>query len=129
MRAVVDGELIELASPPKLNKKINHSISVVVDRVVVNRDDRGRLADSVETALKLSDGLVEITRHDDKSSHLFSERYGCPDCGTSLAELEPRQFSFNSPFGACPKCGGLGTRREVSEDLILGDGSLPFPKV
>ena len=128
VRAVVDGELIELASPPKLNKKINHSISVVVDRVVVNRDDRGRLADSVETALKLSDGLVEITRHDDKSSHLFSERYGCPDCGTSLAELEPRQFSFNSPFGACTKCGGLGTRREVSEDLILGDGSLTIPE-
>ncbi|HEY8310527.1 MAG TPA: excinuclease ABC subunit UvrA, partial [Gemmatimonadaceae bacterium] len=128
VRAVVDGELIELATPPKLNKKTNHSISVVVDRVVVNRDDRGRLADSVETALKLSDGLVEITRHDDKSSHLFSERYGCPDCGTSLAELEPRQFSFNSPFGACPKCGGLGTRREVSEDLILGDASLTIPE-
>lgn len=128
VRAVVDGELIELATPPKLNKKTNHSISVVVDRVVVSRDDRGRLADSVETALKLSDGLVEIKRHDDNSSHLFSERYGCPDCGTSLAELEPRQFSFNSPFGACTKCGGLGTRREVSEDLILGDGSLTIPE-
>jgi len=128
VRAVVDGELIELASPPKLNKKLNHSISVVVDRVVVDRDDRGRLADSIETSLKLSDGLVEITRQDDKSSHLFSERYGCPDCGTSLAELEPRQFSFNSPFGACPKCGGLGTRREVSEDLILGDASLTIPE-
>ena len=99
-RAMVDGEMVELASPPKLNKKLNHSISVVVDRVVVNSDDRGRLADSVETALKLSDGLVEVTRHDDNSSNLFSERYGCPDCGTSLPELEPRQFSFNSPFGA-----------------------------
>ena len=128
VRAVVDGDFIELAAPPKLNKKLNHSISVVVDRVVVNRDDRGRLADSVETALKLSDGLVEITRHDDDTSHLFSERYGCPDCGTSLAELEPRQFSFNSPFGACTKCGGLGTRREVSEDLILGDASLTIPE-
>ena len=128
VRAVVDGDLIELAAPPKLNKKLNHSISVVVDRVVVNRDDRGRLADSVETALKLSDGLVEVKRYDDNSSSLFSERYGCPDCGTSLAELEPRQFSFNSPFGACPKCGGLGTRREVSEDLILGDGSLTIPE-
>jgi excinuclease ABC subunit A len=128
VRAVVDGELVELASPPKLNKKVNHSISVVVDRVVVDPDDRGRLADSVETALKLADGLVEISRQDDKSSHLFSERYGCPDCGTSLAELEPRQFSFNSPFGACPKCGGLGTRREVSEDLILGDASLTIPE-
>ncbi len=128
VRAVVDGELLELATPPKLNKKLNHSISVVVDRVVVNPDDRGRLADSVETALKLSDGLVEVRRQDDNSANLFSERYGCPDCGTSLPELEPRQFSFNSPFGACPKCGGLGTRREVSEDLILGDGSLTIPE-
>jgi len=128
VRAVVDGELVELASPPKLNKKLNHSVSVVVDRVVVNSDDRGRLADSVETALKLSDGLVEVTRHDDNSSTLFSERYGCPDCGTSLTELEPRQFSFNSPFGACSKCGGLGTRREVSDDLILGDASLTIPE-
>jgi excinuclease ABC subunit A len=128
VRAMVDGEMVELASPPKLNKKLNHSISVVVDRVVVNSDDRGRLADSVETALKLSDGLVEVVRRDDNSSNLFSERYGCPDCGTSLTELEPRQFSFNSPFGACPKCGGLGTRREVSEDLILGDASLTIPE-
>ncbi|MDQ6736634.1 MAG: excinuclease ABC subunit UvrA [Gemmatimonadota bacterium] len=128
VRAIVDGELIELASPPKLNKKVNHSISVVVDRVVVNPDDRGRLADSVETALKLADGLVEVVRHDDNSHNLFSEKYGCPDCGTSLPELEPRQFSFNSPFGACPKCGGLGTRREVSEDLILGDASLTIPE-
>jgi excinuclease ABC subunit A len=128
VRAVVDGDLVELASPPKLNKKLNHSVAIVVDRVVVNRDDRGRLADSVETALKLSEGLVEVKRHDNDSSNLFSERYGCPDCGTSLTELEPRQFSFNSPFGACVKCGGLGTRREVSEDLILGDASLTIPE-
>ncbi|MEO8946160.1 MAG: excinuclease ABC subunit UvrA [Gemmatimonadaceae bacterium] len=128
VRAIVDGELVELASPPKLNKKLNHSVAVVVDRVVVNREDRGRLADSVETALKLADGLVEVKRLDNDSSNLFSERYGCPECGTSLAELEPRQFSFNSPFGACAKCGGLGTRREVSEDLILGDGSLTIPE-
>ncbi|MDQ2891045.1 MAG: excinuclease ABC subunit UvrA, partial [Gemmatimonadota bacterium] len=128
VRGVVDGVLVELSAPPKLNKKLNHSISVVVDRVVVSADDRGRLADSVETALKLADGLVEVSRHDDNSSNLFSERYGCPDCGTSLPDLEPRQFSFNSPFGACPKCGGLGTRREVSEDLILGDASLTIPE-
>ncbi|HXC26153.1 MAG TPA: excinuclease ABC subunit UvrA, partial [Gemmatimonadaceae bacterium] len=124
VRAVVDGTLVELAAPPKLNKKLNHSISVVVDRLVVRADDRGRLADSVETALKLTDGLVEVTRHDDESMHLFSEKYGCPDCGLSMPELEPRHFSFNSPFGACPDCGGLGTRKEVSEDLILGDPSL-----
>jgi len=128
VRAVVDGEVIELASPPKLNKRINHSISVIVDRLVVRADDRSRLADSVETALRLADGLVEVKRYDDSSVNLFSERYGCPVCGTSMPELEPRQFSFNSPFGACPKCGGLGTRREVSEALILGDASLTIPE-
>ena len=107
-----------------MNKKLNHSISVIVDRLVVRPDDRGRLSDSVETGLKLTDGLVEVKRHDDESVHMFSEKYGCPDCGTSMPELEPRHFSFNSPFGACPDCGGLGTRKEVSEDLILGDASL-----
>ncbi len=125
IRAIVDGTLIELASPPKLNKRQNHDVSIVVDRLAVRADDRGRLTDSVETALKLAEGLVEVVRHGaDKSTHLFSERYGCPDCGISMPELEPRHFSFNSPFGACQSCGGLGTRREVSEELILGDPAL-----
>jgi len=124
VRAYVDGDLAEIANPPKLNRKINHSISVVVDRLAVRGEDRGRLADSVDTALKLADGLIEVVRYDDNSRHLFSERYGCPVCGISLPELEPRHFSFNSPFGACPACGGLGTRREVSEQLILGDPSI-----
>src|SRR5450759_4398678 len=103
---------------------MNHNISVVVDRLVVRAEDRGRLNDSVETALKLSDGLIEVSRQDDHTTHLFSEKYGCPVCGISLPELEPRHFSFNSPFGACPDCGGLGSRREVSEQLILGDSSI-----
>ncbi|HUQ18527.1 MAG TPA: excinuclease ABC subunit UvrA [Gemmatimonadaceae bacterium] len=124
VRAYVDGDLIEVANPPKLNRKLNHSISVVVDRLVVRAEDRNRLADSVDTALKLAEGLIEVVRQDDSSRHLFSERYGCPVCGISLPELEPRHFSFNSPFGACPACGGLGTRREVSEQLILGDPSI-----
>ena len=124
VRAYVDGDLAEIANPPRLNRKLNHSISVVVDRLVVRAEDRARLADSVETALKLSDGLIEVTRQDDRTTHLFSEKYGCPVCGISLPELEPRHFSFNSPFGACPDCGGLGVRREVSEQLILGDGSI-----
>ncbi|MFN8666359.1 MAG: excinuclease ABC subunit UvrA [Gemmatimonadaceae bacterium] len=125
IRAVVDGELIELASPPKLNRRQNHDVSIAVDRLVVRADDRGRLTDSVETALKLAEGLVEVVRHgSEKSSHLFSERYGCPDCGISMPEMEPRHFSFNSPFGACQACGGLGTRREVSEELIVGEPSL-----
>jgi excinuclease ABC subunit A len=124
VRAIVDGELIEVANPPKLNRRMNHNISVIVDRLIVRREDRGRLSDSLETALKLAEGLVEVQRHDDHTEHLFSEKYGCPVCGISLPELEPRHFSFNSPFGACPACGGLGSRREVSEELILGDPSI-----
>jgi excinuclease ABC subunit A len=124
VRAYVDGDLAEVANPPKLNRKLNHSISVVVDRLVVRAEDRGRLADSVDTALNVAEGLIEVIRQDDNSRHLFSERYGCPVCGISLPELEPRHFSFNSPFGACAACGGLGTRREVSAQLILGDSSI-----
>jgi excinuclease ABC subunit A len=124
IRAYVDGELFELADPPKLNRRQNHTISVVVDRLVVRAEDRARLADSVETALKLADGLVEIENTSSKSTEIFSERYGCPNCGISLPELEPRQFSFNSPFGACQACGGLGTRKRVSEALVLGDARI-----
>jgi len=121
IRAYVDGTLIEVADPPKLNRRQNHSISVVVDRLVVRTDDRGRLTDSIETALKLAEGLVEVFNADTGTVETFSEKYGCPVCGISMPELEPRHFSFNSPFGACPTCGGLGTRRRVSEELVLGD--------
>lgn len=125
VRAIVDDELIELAEPPKLNRRANHTISVVVDRMVVRADDRGRLTDSVETALRLAEGLAEIVRYDGKApvTEMFSERYGCPVCGISMPELEPRHFSFNSPFGACETCSGLGTTRTVSEALVLGDTS------
>ena len=126
VRAVVDGSVIDLSEPPPLNRRVNHDVSVVVDRLVVRAADRGRLADSVETALRLAEGLVEIARHgrkesDTRETQLFSEKYGCPACGISLPELEPRHFSFNSPFGACPSCSGLGTRRTASAELILGD--------
>jgi excinuclease ABC subunit A len=126
VRAIVDGEVIELADPPKLNRRQNHDVSVQVDRLVVRPADRGRLVDSVETALKLAEGLVEVVRHDGGKAEvqLFSEKYGCANCGLSMPELEPRQFSFNSPFGACPACSGLGVRKEVSEELILGDPSI-----
>jgi excinuclease ABC subunit A len=124
VRAWVDGELIEVADPPKMNRRQNHSISVVVDRLSVKPEDRSRLSDSIETALRLADGVVEVATADGKSVELFSEKYGCAVCGISLPELEPRHFSFNSPFGACPTCGGLGTRRRVSEDLLLGDESI-----
>ncbi len=122
--AYVDGALIEVADPPKLNRRQNHDVSVVVDRLVVRADDRGRLTDSIETALKLAEGLVEVVNADADTIETFSEKYGCPVCGISMPELEPRHFSFNSPFGACSKCGGLGTRRRVSEELVLGDARI-----
>ena len=125
VRVRVDGETYDLADVPKLNKRQNHEIAVVVDRLVVRAADRGRLADSIETALKAADGVVEVVRQTGSPrSRLFSERYACSKCGLSLPELEPRQFSFNSPYGACPDCSGLGTRREVNADLVLGDQSL-----
>jgi excinuclease ABC subunit A len=127
VRARVDGETVELADPPALNLRQNHDIAVIVDRLVIKADDRSRLADSVETALRTADGLVEVVEHVGRGRtehHLFSEHYACAECGTSLAELEPRQFSFNSPYGACPECDGLGTRQEVNPTLVLGDDTL-----
>jgi excinuclease ABC subunit A len=126
VRVRVDGETVDLAAVPKLNRRQNHDIAVVVDRLVVKAADRARLADSIETALRAADGVVEVVQHrpGKATSTLFSERYACPKCGLSLPELEPRQFSFNSPFGACPDCSGLGTRREVNADLVLGDPGL-----
>ncbi len=129
VRVRVDGETHELTQPPSLNRYENHDIAVVVDRLVVRAADRDRLADSVETALRAAEGVVEVAEHgkktrEDPHIHLFSEHYACASCGTSLAELEPRQFSFNSPFGACEECGGLGTRKEVNPDLLTADGSI-----
>jgi excinuclease ABC subunit A len=122
VRVRVDGELHDLESPPKLNRYENHDISVVVDRLVIRAGDSTRLADSIETALRAANGIVEVVEHAaELRSHLFSERYACVHCGTSMVELEPRQFSFNSPYGACDGCGGLGTRREVSASLVVGD--------
>jgi len=119
VRVKVDGEVHDVTSPPRLNRRVNHDIGLIVDRLTVRAADRARLHDSIETALKAADGLVEVARNG--VATVFSERFACPRCGYSLAELEPRQFSFNSPYGACPACGGLGTRREVSPALVLGD--------
>ncbi|HET7250069.1 MAG TPA: excinuclease ABC subunit UvrA, partial [Gemmatimonadales bacterium] len=126
VRVRVDGAVHDLAAVPKLNRRQNHDIAVVVDRLQVRAADRSRLADSIETALKAAEGVVEVVRHGNGTPKpvLFSERWACPKCGLSLTELEPRQFSFNSPFGACPECSGLGTRREVSAELLLGDPGL-----
>jgi len=126
VRVRVDGETFDIAEPPSLNRYENHDISVVVDRLAVKRADRDRLADSVETALRAAGGVVEVVEHrgGEAQIHLFSERYACASCGISLPELEPRQFSFNSPFGACEECGGLGTRKEVNPELVVSDPSL-----
>src|SRR5919112_1964115 len=131
VRVRVDGQTYDLGAVPTLNRRQNHDIAVVVDRLVVRPGDRSRLNDSIETALKTADGLVEVVRHDGQASGgaagqstVFSERFACPVCGLSLPELEPRQFSFNSPFGACLDCHGVGTRREVNAELVLGDPSI-----
>ena len=125
VRVRVDGKVYDLGDVPSLNRRQNHDVAVVVDRLVVRPADRARLADSIETALKAADGMVEVIRHGEPEvATIFSERFACPVCGLSLPELEPRQFSFNSPFGVCPDCHGLGTRREVNADLVLGDPSI-----
>ena len=98
----------------------------MVDRLVIREEDRTRLADSIETALRTADGVVEVALHEGDSVEtlIFSEKYACPSCGVNLPELEPRQFSFNSPYGACPGCGGLGTRKEPNAELLVGDASV-----
>ena len=131
VRARVDGELIDLSDPPALNKRANHDISVVIDRLVLRPEARQRIAESVETALRMAGGTVEVARRPpadgngmagaSAETRLFSEHYACPACGLSIAELEPRQFSFNSPYGACSACDGLGVRLEPSLELSMGD--------
>jgi excinuclease ABC subunit A len=151
-RVKVDGEVRQLDDPIDLDKKYKHDISVVVDRLVMRPDLRKRLADSVETAVALADGLVEIELVDEEAAPsaadqrrrdvaerdqgagqdaprrnvvmTFSEKFACPEHGPSLAELEPRVFSFNSPHGACPRCTGLGSQMEIDPDLIVPDPSL-----
>tara|TARA_B100001123_G_scaffold198268_1_gene225539 strand:+ start:47 stop:2518 length:2472 start_codon:yes stop_codon:yes gene_type:complete len=126
VRARVDGTVYDLNDVPRLNRYENHDIAVVVDRLVVKEADRSRLADSVEMALRTAGGVVEVVEHADGDplTHLYSEHYACVSCGTSLPELEPRQFSFNSPYGACDECGGLGTRKEVNPQLLIADPSI-----
>src|SRR5687768_17050186 len=130
VRARVDGDIVELQKPgefPQLKKTFAHNIEAIVDRIVLKPEIRSRLADSVETALKLAQGLV-IVAIDDAGvwkDHLFSERFACPlHPHVSLGELEPRLFSFNSPHGACPECHGLGTLNEFDPELIVNDESL-----
>ena len=124
VRVRIDGEIYELGEDEiKLDKNKKHNIEAVVDRLVIKEGIEGRLSDSVETALKLGDGLViiNIVGGEDR---LYSEKFSCPDCGISIEELAPRMFSFNSPFGKCDRCDGLGTLIEIDEDLVIPDRSL-----
>jgi excinuclease ABC subunit A len=127
-RALVDGEQIQLNEPPTLKKSYKHDISVVVDRLVAGPDALNRLTDSLETALGLTDGLVQIKLVDEDgpdSVRSYSEKLSCPNNHpVQLTEIEPRTFSFNAPFGACPECSGLGTRMSVDQDLLIGDEDL-----
>src|SRR6266511_2558357 len=124
-RVKVDGVLHELEEEIKLDKKFKHTIEVVVDRLVMKPDLRTRLAQSVETAAQLAEGLIGIDLVDTGESLLFSENFACPEHGMSLPELEPRIFSFNSPHGACPRCTGLGAQQEIDPDLLVPDPELP----
>ncbi|MFJ4225784.1 excinuclease ABC subunit UvrA [Microbacterium sp. NPDC089695] len=127
-RAIVDGDLIQLAEPPTLKKSYKHDIAVVVDRLVAADDILGRVTDSVETALGLAGGVMQVNFVDEEGDaawQSFSEKLACPNGhALSLTEIEPRTFSFNAPFGACPACSGLGTRMSVDVDLMLGDEEL-----
>ncbi|MEP6356957.1 MAG: excinuclease ABC subunit UvrA [Hyphomicrobiales bacterium] len=146
-RIKIDGEFYEIAEAPVLDKKYKHDIDVVVDRLVVRDDIATRLADSLETALRLSDGLAVAELADkplpvnetaggsaNKSKNetherlTFSEKFACPVSGFTISEIEPRLFSFNNPFGACPKCDGLGTERRVDPGLVVPDSSLSVTK-
>ena len=126
-RARVDGTTIALSEAPKLKKQEKHTIEVVIDRLTAKPEGKQRLTDSIETALKLANGLVTLDFVDAKTGEkekTFSELLACHDCGLSFQEMEPRSFSFNSPFGACPECTGIGSKLEVDEDLVIPDDSL-----
>ena len=123
VRVVVDGSMYDLSEEITLDKNIKHSIEIVVDRVVIKEGYESRLSDSLENALKLSGGLVDCEVPGDKT-YTFSDSFACPDCGISIPEIEPRSFSFNNPFGACPDCVGLGYKMEFNPDLLIPDKSL-----
>ncbi len=126
-RARIDGEVVQLSEAPKLKKQEKHTIEVVIDRLTAKVESKTRLTDSIETALRLASGIVVLDFVDAKGAdkeRTYSEHLACHDCELSFEELEPRSFSFNSPFGACAECSGIGTKKEVDEDLIIPDDSI-----
>lgn len=127
VRVRIDGNLYDLSEEIKLEKNIKHNIEIVVDRLVVKEGIEKRLTDSIETVMGLSDGLMIVDVIDGEPIN-FSMSFACPDCGISIEEVEPRSFSFNNPFGACPECFGLGYKMEFDEDLMIPDKSLSISK-
>lgn len=127
VRVRVDGTVYDIGNVPPLDKKLKHTIDVVVDRLVIRPGAEGRLNDSLETAFAFGGGLVKVDVVE-KEELLFSQNYACPDCGVSLEELTPRMFSFNNPFGACPTCSGLGTMMKIDPALVVPDESLSLAK-
>jgi len=123
VRVIVDGNLYELTEEISLEKNIKHNIDIVVDRLVVKEGIERRLTDSIENVMKLADGLMTVDIIDGEELH-FSDSFACPDCGISIDEVEPRSFSFNNPFGACPTCFGLGYKMEFDVDLMIPDQTL-----
>ena len=128
-RVKVDGQMLSLDEPIQLEKQVKHSIDVVVDRLILKGDIRARLASSIETCNEMTQGLVKVTFLSDEGEEheeIFSERNSCPHCGITLPDLEPRLFSFNNPYGACPECNGLGVKTEFDPDLVIPDYSKSF---
>ena len=122
VRVKVDGEIYDIADVPKLDKKLKHTIDVIVDRIVVRAGAESRLAGSLETAFAFGAGLAKVEHNGEEQ--LFSENYACPDCGVSIEELTPRMFSFNNPYGACPTCSGLGALMKIDPALIVSNEEL-----
>ena len=122
VRVKVDGEIYDIADVPKLDKKLKHTIDVIVDRIVVRAGAESRLAGSLETAFAFGAGLAKVEHNGEEQ--LFSENYACPDCGVSIEELTPRMFSFNNPYGACPTCSGLGALMKIDPALIVPNEEL-----
>jgi excinuclease ABC subunit A len=124
-RARVDGQMVSLDDPPALDRRRNHTIEIVVDRLLVKNGGAQRLEQSIATALKLADGLVTVAVVNGEE-HLYSEKLACPNCGISVQQIEPRSFSFNSPYGACPECHGLGSKYDFDPGKVIVDWSKPL---
>ena len=126
VRVMVDGAMYDLSEEIELDKNLRHNIEIIVDRLVIKDGIETRLADSIENALEASGGLLNVDVDQGKRTLSFSNSFSCPDCGISIPPIEPRSFSFNNPFGACPTCSGLGYKMEFDEDLMIPDKSLSF---